>query len=173
MRRHPPHGRFDGERGQGLIELALALPVLLALVSAIIDGGWAFHQAGMVAVAAEAAQRAVAIQDTGAGHCAGAPPALYEEMARTAAQAASPGLNPAALTVSLAYLEPACTGRMRSLSVSVGYPLTPLTPWFAPLLAGRRIAARASTAVEELPPPWWGEGNGSRLAGGQDGRSTH
>ncbi len=145
------------ERGQALVELALALPVLLAIVGAIIDGGWAFHQAGLVSAAAEAAQRAVAGQDAGAGHCAGAPPAAYLDVARSAARASAPGLDPARLAVALQYLEPACTGRMRTLAVSVTYPVTALTPWFAPLLSGVRLAAQSATAVEEMPPPWWGQ----------------
>lgn len=145
------------ERGQALVELALALPVLLAIVGAIIDGGWAFHQAGLVSAAAEAAQRAVAGQDAGAGHCAGAPPSAYIDVARSAARASAPGLDPARLAVALQYLEPACTGRMRTLAVSVTYPVTALTPWFAPLLSGVRLAAQAATAVEEMPPPWWGQ----------------
>jgi Flp pilus assembly protein TadG len=145
------------DAGQGLTELALALPILLALVSAIIDGGWAFHQAGLVSAAAEAAQRAVAIQDTGAGNCAGAPPSTYTGAAQRAAQAAAPTLDPARLSVSLQYLEPACDGRMRTLAVSITYPVTALTPWMAPFLAGRLLTGEASGAVEEVPPPWWGQ----------------
>lgn len=146
-----------GEAGQGLIELALALPVLLALAGAIIDGAWAFHQAGLVAAAAEAAQRAVAIEDTGAGHCAGAPPPSYAGTALGAAAAAAPTLDPGRLSVALRYLEPACAGRMRTLAVSVTYPATAMTPWLAPLLSGRRFTGQAGSAVEELPPPWWGQ----------------
>ncbi len=153
----PRRGAPGGEAGQGLIELALALPVLLALAGAIIDGAWAFHQAGLVAAAAEAAQRAVAIEDTGAGHCAGAPPSSYDGTAMSAAAAAAPTLDPARLSVALRYLEPACTGRMRTLAVSVTYPATAMTPWLAPLLNGRRLAGQAGSAVEELPPPWWGQ----------------
>lgn len=145
-------------RGQGLIELALALPVLLAVLSAILDGSWAFHQAGMVTAAAEAAQRAVAIQDTGAAHCSGTPPASYVQSAQNAARAAAPGLEPTRLVIDVRYLEAACTGRMRTLAVSVAYPLTALTPWFAALLDGRRVTAQAIGGVEELPPPWWGRG---------------
>lgn len=155
-----PHARSRravGEAGQAITELALTLPVLLAIVSAIIDGGWAFHQAGMVSAAAEAAQRAVAIQDVGTGHCAGAPPSGYVDTARTAAETAAPGLDPARLSVALQYVEPACSGRMRTLAVSVSYPITPLTPWFAPLLSRVRLASQAAAAVEEVAPPWWGQ----------------
>ncbi len=149
--------RLGGDGGQAIVELALALPILLAVVSAIIDGGWAFHQAGMVSAAAEAAQRVVAAEDTGAGHCAGAPPSVYADAARSAVRAAAPGLDPARMGVALQYLEPACSGRMRTLAVSVTYPVTALTPWFAPLISGARLTAQAATAVEELPPPWWGQ----------------
>src|SRR5579875_2964557 len=45
------------EKGQGIIELALTLPFLLALASAILDGGYAFHEFGLVAAAAEARDR--------------------------------------------------------------------------------------------------------------------
>jgi hypothetical protein len=146
-----------GEAGQAITELALTLPVLLAIVSAIIDGGWAFHQAGLVSVAAEAAQRAVAVEDAGTGHCAGDPPFDYVAAAQNAAGTAAPGLNPANLSVTLQYLEPACSGRMRTLAVSVSYPITPLTPWLAPFLSGLRLHSQAAAAVEELPPPWWGQ----------------
>ena len=146
-----------GERGQGVIELALALPVFLAVIGAVIDGGWAFHQAGMVSVAAQAAQRAVGIIDTGAGHCAGAPPSVYTDLALSAARVAAPTLDPGRMALGLQYLEPGCSGRMRTLAVSVGYPIKALTPWFAPLLSGLRLTARAATAVEELAPPWWGQ----------------
>ncbi|HYM69859.1 MAG TPA: TadE family protein [bacterium] len=144
-------------RGQALIELVLALPILLAIASAVIDGGWAVHEAGMVAAAAQAAGRAVAIQEAGTGHCDGAPPASDRATAFAAARAAAPRLNPAAVDVALDYLEPACTGRMRTIVVSVAYPITSLTPWFAPLLNGRRLSAQAAGAIEELPPPWWGQ----------------
>jgi len=133
--------------------------VLLAVVSAIIDGGWAFHQAGMVAAAAQAAQRALAVQDTGAANCSGAAPASYVQAARAAAAAAAPGLNPDVLTIEVGYLDAACLGRMRTLGVTAAYPLTALTPWFAPLLNGRRVTGQASSAVEEVPPPWWGQGD--------------
>ncbi len=148
----------SGEAGQAIAELALTLPVLLAITCAIIDGGWAFHQAGLVTAAAEAAQRAVAIQDAGSGHCTGMPPADFAATAQGAAVTAAPALDPARLSVTLQYLEPACSGRMRTLAVSVSYPIIPLTPWFAPLLSGVRLRSQAATAVEELVPPWWGQG---------------
>ncbi len=155
MRRGRAVGR--GERGQALIEVGLALPVLLLMVAAVIDGGWAFHEAGMVAAAEQAAVRAVAIQEGGAGRCAGAPPAADEATAVAAARAAAPRLDPGALTVIPTYLEAACNGRMRTIAVSVAYPIRALTPWFVPLLNGRQLTAQAANAVEELPPPWWGQ----------------
>ncbi len=148
-----PHG----ERGQALLEFAIVLPILLAIASALIDGAWAFHEAGMVAAAAQAAVRAVAIQESGGGHCAGAPPAADGVTALSAALEAAPRLDPGVLDIELSYLEPACSGRMRTLVVSAAYPITALTPWFAPLLNGRRLTAQAANAVEEVPPPWWGE----------------
>jgi hypothetical protein len=144
------------ERGSALVELALAMPVMLALIGAIVDGGWALHQAALVTAAAEAAQRAVAVQDTGAGHCAGGPPVFYGEVSRAAATAAAPTLDASRISVVLRYVEPACTGRMRTLVVDVTYTLHALTPWFAGLLNGRRLTAEAGAAVEEVPPPWWG-----------------
>ncbi|MHB8730301.1 MAG: TadE/TadG family type IV pilus assembly protein [bacterium] len=146
----------DQERGSALLELALVLPVVLALIGAIIDGGWALHQAALVTAAAEAAQRTAALEDTGTGHCAGDPPASYGDLSAAAAAAAAPTLNPSGMTVALRYLEPVCTGRMRTLIVDVTYTLRALTPWFAALLNGRRLTAEAGSAVEELPPPWWG-----------------
>jgi TadE-like protein len=144
------------ERGSALLELALAMPVVLALIGAIVDGGWALHQAALVTAAAEAAQRTAALQDTGTGHCAGAPPASYGEVSRAAAAAAAPTLDPSRLIVTLRYLEPACSGRMRTLIVDVTYTLHALTPWFVRLLNGRHLTAEAGSAVEEVPPPWWG-----------------
>jgi len=165
--------RRGGEAGQGLIELAVALPVLLAIVSAVIDGGWAFYEAASLASAAEAAGRAVSIQETGAGLCAGTPPESDGAVALAAAEAAAPSLNRAALTVALSYLEPACVGRMRTVVVSLGYSITSLTPWFAPLLDGRVLTAQAADAVEEVPPPWWqpsaGSSSTSTTQGGTDG----
>lgn len=151
-----PVTRADRERGSALLELALALPIVLVLIGAIIDGGWALHQAALVTAAAEAAQRAAAIQDTGTGHCAGAPPASYGDLSSAAAAAAAPTLDPSGLSIAVRYLEPACAGRMRTLIVDVAYPLRALTPWFAGLLNGRRLTAEAGSAVEELPPSWWG-----------------
>ncbi len=150
-------GCLAGERGQGVVELALALPIFLAVVAGVVDGGWAFHEAGMVSAAAQAAQRAVAIEDTGAGRCTGAPPSAYAAAALSAARAAAPSLDPMRLAVGLQYLEPSCSGRMRTLAVSVTYPIRALTPWFAPLISGLRLTAHAATAVEELAPPWWGQ----------------
>ncbi len=154
MRRDRAVGR--SERGQALVEVGLALPVLLLMVAALIDGGWAFHEAGMVAAAAQAAVRAVAIQETGTGHCDGAPPAVDQATAVAAGRDAAPRLDPAALTVTSTYLDAACDGRMRTIAVSVTYPVRALTPWFAPLLNGRQLTAQAANAVEELPPSWWG-----------------
>lgn len=142
-----------------LAELAIVLPVLLAVVGAIIDGGWAFHQAALVTAAAEASQRALAIQDTGAGHCAGDPPGSYAVTARGAALAAAPHLGDGGMSVVVRYVEPACAGRMRTLTVVVTHPITPLTPWLAPFLAGRTVTGQASAAVEEVPPPWWSQGD--------------
>ncbi|HEV2356296.1 MAG TPA: TadE/TadG family type IV pilus assembly protein [bacterium] len=150
------HVYRTAERGSALLEMAVAMPILLALVGAILDGGWALHQAALVTVAAEAAQRAAAVEDTGTGHCAGDPPAAYGDLSRAAAAAAAPTLDASRLSVTLRYLEPACTGRMRTLAVDLTYPLRSLTPWFAALLNGRRLTAEAGSAVEEVPPPWWG-----------------
>ena len=144
------------ERGSALLELALAMPVVLALIGAIVDGGWALHQAALVTAAAEAAQRTAAVQDTGAGHCAGAPSASYGDTSRAAAAAAAPTLDTSRLSIVVRYLEPACTGRMRTLVVDVTYALRALTPWFARLLNGRQLTAEAGSAVEEVAPPWWG-----------------
>lgn len=152
-------GRAESQRGSAVLEFALVLPIVLALIGAVIDGGWALHQAAIVTAAAQAAQRAAALQDTGTAHCAGAPPAAYADVSTAAATAAAPTLNPANIVVVLRYLEPACTGRMRTLVADVTYPLRALTPWFAGLLNGRRLTAEAASAVEELPPPWWGSAN--------------
>jgi hypothetical protein len=149
-------GVLRSERGAALVEFALTVPLLLALTAAIIDGGWALHQAGLVTAAAEAAQRAVALQDTGSGDCTGAPPGSYGGLAAAAAAAAAPTLNPGAISVDLRYLEPSCVGRMRTLIVDVTYTFQALTPWLAGLLNGRRLTAEAGSAVEEVPPPWWG-----------------
>lgn len=143
------------ERGSALVELALAMPIMLALAGAIVDGGWALHQATLLAAAAEAAQRAAALRDTGAANCAGVPPASYGDLSKAAAEAAAPTLDASRLTVGVSYAEPACTGRMRTLVVSLSYTLRALTPWFAGLLNGRSITAQAGSAVEEVPPPWW------------------
>jgi Flp pilus assembly protein TadG len=158
MRRYPetPCGTpRNGERGSALVELALAMPIMLALAGAIVDGGWALHQAAVLGAAAEAAQRAAALQDTGAGNCAGAPPASYGELSKAAAAAAAPTLDPSRLNVAVSYAEPACTGRMRTLVVGLAYTLRAVTPWFTGLLNGRSITAQAGSAVEEVPPPWW------------------
>lgn len=144
------------QRGSALLEFALVLPIVLALIGAIIDGGWALHQAALITAAAEAAQRAVALQDTGSGHCTGAPPGVYSEVSAAAAAAAAPTLNAPSIFVAVRYLEPACNGRMRTLVVDMAYTLHALTPWFAGLLNGRRLTAEAAGAIEELPPPWWG-----------------
>ncbi|HKX17353.1 MAG TPA: TadE/TadG family type IV pilus assembly protein [bacterium] len=157
--RRPSTGRrcLDGaQRGSALLEFALVLPIVLALIGAIIDGGWALHQAALITAAAEAAQRAVALQDTGSGRCTGAPPAAYSDVSVAAAAAAAPTLNTSGIAVAVRYLEPACNGRMRTLVVDMAYTLHALTPWFAGLLNGRRLTAEAGGAVEELPPPWWG-----------------
>jgi hypothetical protein len=147
------------EKGQGIIELALTLPFLLALASAILDGGYAFHEFGLVAAAAEAAQRRLAIVDTGSGHCQGAPPPGYADVAREAAATAAPHLRLDGLRISVWYVEPECDGRVRTLAVSVAYPLTVFTPWLAPVLAHRQVTGRAAGAVEEVAPAWWGQGD--------------
>jgi Flp pilus assembly protein TadG len=157
MQRRPIEARTarNGERGSALVEFAFAMPIMLALAGAIIDGGWALHQAAMLSAAAEAAQRAAALQDTGAGNCSGAPPASYVALSKAAAASAAPALDASRLFIGVRYAEPACTGRMRTLLVNMSYSLRALTPWFASLLTGRAITAQAGSAVEEVPPPWW------------------
>lgn len=156
MRPAPAGNSARRQRGSALLEFALAMPIMLALAGGIVDGGWALHEAALVTAAAEAAQRAAAVQDTGAGHCASAPPASYRDLSGAAAAAAAPTLDPSRTSVTVRYLESACVGRMRTLVVDVTYTLHALTPWFAGLLNGRHLTAEAGSAVEEVPPPWWG-----------------
>ena len=65
--------RMKGHRGQALVLVALALPLLFAIVALVIDGSSLLAQRRSVQNAADAASLAAAQELPGSGVCAGSP----------------------------------------------------------------------------------------------------
>ncbi len=111
---------WKDNRGQGSVELALVLPILLLVLMAIVDFGRMFHGYLAVTAAAREGARQAAIG------------ALDSEVTNTAISAAAP-LSPTDLVITIL---PTSTTRYSGtpITVQVKYNLELITPVLKPFL---------------------------------------
>ncbi|KRE79696.1 TadE/TadG family type IV pilus assembly protein [Arthrobacter sp. Soil763] len=107
--RPPATGR--SERGAAAVEFALVAPVLLALVGGIVEFSHAYNLQISVTQAAREAARTMAIEND-------------QALARTAAIAGAPGLNPGSFTFAFA---PGACAEGLTANVTVTYTANTLT----------------------------------------------
>jgi Flp pilus assembly protein TadG len=126
--------RVQRQRGQSTVELALALPVVVVLLLAVLQVGLIGRDVLLVTHAAREAARAAATDPS-------------PDAAREAA-AASTGLPPRDLRVT-------ATGRGRPgsrVTVTVQYRTHPAVPLVGALVGDRTLSARATMRVEGPAP---------------------
>ncbi|WP_445153710.1 TadE/TadG family type IV pilus assembly protein [Arthrobacter sp. Hor0625] len=109
--RAPEAGVGRSERGAAAVEFALVAPVLLALVGGIVEFAHAYNLQISVTQAAREAARTMAIEND-------------QALARTAATAGAPGLDPAAFTFAFA---PGACAEGLTANVTVTYTANTLT----------------------------------------------
>jgi Flp pilus assembly protein TadG len=144
--------RQERSRGQALVELALALPVLLLIFMGLFDFGRAVFAYNSLSNAAREGARVAIVDQTVNG---GVPVAATE----AANQATGLGLNPADATqVQVSYLMPDLTGpcATRSLGciaeVSVHYQFQAITPIVGGVIGPINLTARTQLPIEFTKP---------------------
>jgi len=105
-----------GERGAAAVEFALILPVLLLLVMGLIEFSRVFNIQISLSNAAREGARTMAIHDD---------PAL----ARTAASAAAPSINPA-ITAGQITVNPGACAPDATVEVTINYDVALMTGFF-------------------------------------------
>ncbi|HWR55949.1 MAG: TadE/TadG family type IV pilus assembly protein [Bacillota bacterium] len=99
-------------RGQAMVEMALALPVLILLLLATMEFGRVLHGLLVVTQAAREGARSMAVNEGSA-------------TAISRIQAAAPSLDPAQMTITINPLTPA---RGQPVTVTVVHPVQIITP---------------------------------------------
>lgn len=126
-----PHGLNKSERGQGLTELAIALPVLLLLLLGMLDVGRAFWAL-------------VALKDAvseGASYAASYPTRTTEIKERAAESShALVALSPDMFSVD--YVDPPTSGQ--PITVTVTYDFALLNPVINAIVPGGTLTLRAA-----------------------------
>lgn len=150
------HRRRTGDRGAALIEMAIAAPLLLALVFGVIDFG--VNLSNQVAVrqgVREGARQAIVAAPGAEG--------IDEivELTKERVAADVPGLR--VRVVASAVGEAAAGEPGSDLTVCAQAPMRSLTGFFGPILDGRVITSHVTMRVEQ-PLPWVDSG----LTGGDD-----
>jgi Flp pilus assembly protein TadG len=113
------------ERGAAAVEFALVAPVLLALVGGIVEFSHTYNLQISVTQAAREAARNMAVHND-------------QGLARAAAVAGAPGLNPTAFTFAFA---PAACAKDLTANVTVTYTGGALTGMFGPTVTLRGVGA--------------------------------
>lgn len=141
------HSRKSNERGQALIELALALPILLLILMGIIEFGRIFHTYIIIDQAARAGSRVATVNQNSTDIVA-------------SVTSAGSSLSVDATHIKIYYCStPACTStkttgvqRGDSAVVEITYPMELITPVirpFVPLTNGKyEVKARMVMRVE-------------------------
>ncbi len=116
-------GSFRKNKGQSIVEAALVLPVILLLLTGIIDFGLLFNNYLIVSNASREGARAAAIGSTDA-------------QIRTVVNNDTSSLDPAKLTLTIAPNE--STGRRSgdAVTVTVQYQYSMITPVIAAIIPG-------------------------------------
>lgn len=120
---HRTTGRARGERGAALVEFALIVPVLLALVFGIYEFGRGYNAKVELTGAVREGARAVALTTAGNANAA----------ATAAVTGGAPGLDTAAIAVTVVTACPSPAPAGANAVVRASYPLTWSIP---PLLSG-------------------------------------
>ena len=105
-------GYLKNRRGQAMVEMALALPVLILLLLATMEFGRVLHGLLVVTQAAREGARSMAVNEGSA-------------TAISRIQAAAPTLDPAQITITIEPLTPA---RGQPVTVTVVHPVQIITP---------------------------------------------
>ena len=143
-------------RGQSLVEMAIALPLLIVIVFGIIDFGALFSSYNGMREAATAGARLAAVDnecfpgspDFGTARCPAAPAAQLANL-KTDTIARSPGLATASVSVRVCYDE--ATVGTSSVTVEVSYPARSLTGFFGWLFTGTTLTADGVMPLEHQP----------------------
>lgn len=122
----PLPGSRRRERGAAAVEFALVAPILLSLVAGIVEFSYTYNLQISVTQAAREAARTMAIQNN-------------QSLARAAAVAGAPGLNPAGFTYTFT---PAACSPNTNETVSITYVANSLTSLF-----GNRVTIRGTGAM--------------------------
>jgi TadE-like protein len=119
------------ERGQATVELALALPVLLFVLAALVEVGLIVADQVRLWHSAREAVRAAVVDDS---------PDVVSEAARGA------GLSPLAIAIDP---EPAYRRQGEPLTVSLSYDRQGVMPFVSYLFSGVELRAEATMRTEE------------------------
>jgi Flp pilus assembly protein TadG len=132
--------RFNGSKGQALVEFALILPILLILLLGVLDFGRAVAAYNSVSNAARSAARvAIVNQD----------PAVVEAAARDSAV----GFSPLDVVFAQTPTPPAvCVLTACSVAVTVSYEYVPATPIFSNLVGTITVSSTTEMPVEHVAP---------------------
>ncbi len=126
-------------QGQGLIEFALVIPILLLLILGLFDLGYAaFLQNTLSNAAREGARTGIVLSTTDAAI-----------RARVRATAAGLSLSDAQIAISPS---PSRTFN-QPITVTVSYTYTPVTPFIETITGGLAISERSSMIVEGVITP--------------------
>ena len=134
MRRHRGRGNDRGQRGQGMVELAIILPLLLTVLLGTIDLGRAFYTYVALTNAAREAARYAAVNDTNASITQ-----VRQEF--TAGSADLSGCAAGSLTFAASG-----GGRGNAYTVNVGCRFTLITPFIAAVVGatGNQLTIRST-----------------------------
>jgi Flp pilus assembly protein TadG len=121
------------QRGDGLVEFALVVPVIVIAFMAIFDMGRAFFVFNVIANMAREGARYGTIA-----------PCDSDEI-RARANASAAGLDPALLTIT-SNAVPGCPGA-DTIQVQVDYQFYPVTPFVVQLLGGASFVTLSSTST--------------------------
>ena len=106
------HNFIKNRRGQAMVEMALALPLLILLLLSVMEFGRVLHDLLVVTEAAREGARSMAVNEGSAA-----------AVARI--QAAAPSIDPAQMTITINPLTPV---RGQPVTVTVVHPVQIMTP---------------------------------------------
>jgi hypothetical protein len=143
--------RLRGERGANLVEFAIVLPVLLALVFGIVEFGIAFNDYISVRQGARDGARQAAVANFGtATGCSGVDTSTSagKLICLTKTRVGLDGPGYADTKVKVIVPSPYQVGE--DLSVCAVYPLDSVTGLFSPLLDGKYLKTKVTMRVEQV-----------------------
>jgi Flp pilus assembly protein TadG len=139
--------RRRGERGQGLVEFALVLPVLLLIMLGLFDFGRAIYAFNTVSNAAREGARVAIVNQGQAG-------GVYVAATEAARQATALGLDasdPAQVQVAFPDALGTCVGCRAQVTVT--YQFSPITPVIGTLIGQIPLASTTEIPIERSYAP--------------------